>query len=61
MHGNVWEWRSDWYGDSAVEEQRDPVRPASGELRVARGGSWDGLAWNCRSARRRRLAPVSRT
>lgn len=45
--GNVWEWTSDWQGDYAAKEQRDPKGPASGELRVIRGGAWNGglKAW----------------
>ena len=41
MHGNVWEWTSDWYkgaypsGFPAI----DPTGPASGSTRVKRGGS----------------------
>lgn len=45
--GNVWEWVSDWKGDYTAKEQRDPKGPASGELRVIRGGAWNGgfKAW----------------
>jgi formylglycine-generating enzyme required for sulfatase activity len=24
MHGNVWEWVDDWYGDYSSENQKDP-------------------------------------
>jgi formylglycine-generating enzyme required for sulfatase activity len=40
MSGNVWEWVSDWYGDYSCAPQTDPMGPASGAVRVMRGGSW---------------------
>jgi formylglycine-generating enzyme required for sulfatase activity len=60
MHGNVWEWCSDWDGDYAAGAVRDPKGPASGSARVLRGGSWLSTAGNCRSADRRRVNPSYR-
>jgi formylglycine-generating enzyme required for sulfatase activity len=40
MHGNVWEWVQDWYGNYSSAEQVDPTGPSSGTDRVLRGGSW---------------------
>ena len=49
MHGNVWEWRQDWYGEYAADAVRDPVGPEAGAGRVIRGGSWANparVAWS---------------
>ncbi len=59
MHGNVWEWCSDWYGDYGGDAT-DPIGPASGVVRVLRGGGWFGDARDCRSARRGWDLPVYR-
>ena len=57
MHGNVWEWCSDWYGDYPKGAVSDPVGPREGSFRVIRGGCWGIGAASCRSAFRRRGKP----
>ncbi|MBQ7188204.1 MAG: formylglycine-generating enzyme family protein [Kiritimatiellae bacterium] len=57
MHGNVWEWCSDWYGDYPSGSVTDPTGPSSGSSRVLRGGSWGCNARDCRSASRGRDYP----
>ena len=52
MHGNVWEWCSDRYGDYSTGDVTDPTGAWYGSDRVFRGGSWGGDAGDCRSARR---------
>lgn len=50
MHGNVWEWCSDYHGEIASTSAIDPHGPASGSLGVIRGGCWDVDAVHCLSA-----------
>jgi formylglycine-generating enzyme required for sulfatase activity len=52
MHGNVWEWCSDWAGEYPSGSVTDPSGPATGSFRVRRGGGWLLDAVYCRSANR---------
>lgn len=52
MHGNVWEWCSDWKADYPGGDIVDPQGPASGSHRAHRGGCWYGYGHYCRSANR---------
>jgi formylglycine-generating enzyme len=60
MHGNVWEWCSDWYDDYPATPVTDPIGSDTGSSRILRGGSWSNQAWRTRSANRGWYAPVNR-
>jgi formylglycine-generating enzyme required for sulfatase activity len=57
MHGNVWEWCADWLGKYPTGPETDPKGPDGGTSRVMRGGSWQDIESECRSANRSGLYP----
>lgn len=62
MHGNAWEWTSDWHADDyyAKSPVDDPQGPADGQVRVRRGGSWHTWGLYARCAYRNWNAPDTR-
>jgi formylglycine-generating enzyme required for sulfatase activity len=52
MHGNVWEYCQDWFGDYSTDPVIDPRGPAWGYSRSIRGGCFRQAALYCRSAAR---------
>jgi formylglycine-generating enzyme required for sulfatase activity len=63
MHGNVWEWCSDWYAADYGRSSKaatDPTGPIKGSLHVLRGGSWNYCSYGCRASGRGRIGPNGR-
>ncbi|MCL2293408.1 MAG: formylglycine-generating enzyme family protein [Spirochaetes bacterium] len=57
MHGNVWEWVWDWFGEYNAGAKQNPRGPDSGDYRVFRGGAWGSNVTNLRSAIRGSVGP----
>ena len=60
MHGNVWEWCLDWYGDYPSFAVTDPCGASTGSDRVPRGGGWYDDACHVTSSGRGGGAPDGR-
>ena len=53
MAGNVREWTADWYKSSLLYvPEPNPIGPSTGQYRVVRGGAWNDIDYNLRSAYR---------
>jgi formylglycine-generating enzyme required for sulfatase activity len=59
MHGNIYEWCQDRYGDYPSGSVTDPIGPASGSHRVLRGSSFSHRSSFVRSAFRSFTQPVN--
>jgi formylglycine-generating enzyme required for sulfatase activity len=62
MGGNVWEWTSDWYGESYYRDspRTNPPGPASGTERSLRGGMWFGPGERARNGNRYKDKPSTK-
>jgi formylglycine-generating enzyme required for sulfatase activity len=61
LHGNVWEWCHDQYAANLPGGTNPLMDPGSlPEERIVRGGSWNDLVSNIRSATRHKDAPDGR-
>jgi formylglycine-generating enzyme required for sulfatase activity len=60
LHGNLYEWTHDWFGDFGSSAQTDPLGAKIDSNRVFRGGGWVSDAAYCRAAYRYGDSPAHR-
>lgn len=58
LHGNVWEWCSDWFTNYPNAALTNPVGPATGKFKVFRGGGWNNEAKFARASNRFMMEPA---
>ena len=51
MHGSVWEWCWDYYGEFSADPVVDPMGPAVGDKHAGCGGFYGDAAYLCRTGR----------
>jgi formylglycine-generating enzyme required for sulfatase activity len=59
IHGNVWEWCSDWFADYPQAPLTDPLGPPRGKFKIYRGGSWNHPIELARSRNRFMMSPTN--
>ena len=59
MHGNVWEWTSDWFADYAAATVTDPQGGPPAKFKVFKGGGWNHAIELARSRNRFMMSPTN--
>jgi formylglycine-generating enzyme required for sulfatase activity len=59
LSGNVYEWTSDWYGSYTSQAQTNPIGPATGQYKVARGGTFINVPVGLRVSARYKYEPTA--
>jgi formylglycine-generating enzyme required for sulfatase activity len=57
MHGNVWEWCSDWFAPYPPTALTNPLGAASSKFKVFRGGGWNQAIEFARASNRFMMSP----
>ncbi len=58
MSGNVWEWCNDFFAPYPAKPLKNPRGQPTGDIRVARGGSWNSTAEECTLTFRKSFSPA---